>query len=113
MDSTDELFHVLVSFVLFVLLAGAEKRRYRRPIEQEQEETEDVEGPIGRLLSPSHGILSLLSLSLSSHARPFSLLLSGVRRKRKREKGEDSMVDRTPRQTGSSFYQQLFSFIIS
>ena len=46
MDSTDELFHVLVSFVLFVLLAGAEKRRYRRPIEQEQEETEDVEGPI-------------------------------------------------------------------
>ena len=106
MDSTDELFHVLVSFVLFVLLAGAEKRRYRRPIEQEQEETEDVEGPIGRLLSPSHGILSLLSLTSASR------FLFSIGRC-KREKGEDSMVDRTPRQTGSSFYQQLFSFIIS
>jgi len=52
-DSTDELFHVLVSFVLFVLLAGAEKRRYRRPIEQEQEETESNRNlrKIGKLVN--------------------------------------------------------------
>ena len=56
----------------------------------------------------NHGILSLLSLTSASR-----FLFSFSIGRCKREKGEDSMVDRTPRQTGSSFYQQLFSFIIS